>query len=96
MGDVEARVYATDPSLGFSAEVPPGYETGHLMQVRTPSGHLVPLQIPPGKGPGEVVHVRAVWMLCFGFCQLWARFRTHACMHPFTDDDFVLLWHGAT
>jgi hypothetical protein len=67
MGDVEARVYATDPSLGFSAQVPPGYETGHLMQVRTPSGHLVPLRIPPGKGPGEVVHVRVFGCCCLVF-----------------------------
>ena len=69
MGDTEAKVYATDPSLGFSAKVPPGFEAGRFIQVRTSSGHLVPLQIPAGKGPGEIVHVRCMHRPTASFCQ---------------------------
>jgi hypothetical protein len=70
MDPIQAKVFAADPSLGFTATVPPGYEAGHLMQVRTPSGHLLPVKVPDGKGPGDAVHVRGAASICASCCWL--------------------------
>ena len=67
MNDTEAKVYATDPSLGFTATVPPGFlPSQRLTKVRTPSGHLLNVEIPVGKQPGDEFHVRIDQLPAFG------------------------------